>query len=176
MKDSTKFSLEATRHKNITMLLAIAADGEFLPVHFIFPSINVPKDVLFLASDKRILNVYPSGWMTCMLFTEIMLESIIPAMEKRRIEIGLTKKQHILLMLDSNQSKLNHAIWRRCKQANMDAITFKSHTTEICQACDCEVLRAFKKSIHASQHFRTYHNRRQVSERMGERTNGERYC
>ncbi|KAA6379500.1 MAG: hypothetical protein EZS28_024972 [Streblomastix strix] len=137
MKDATKFSLEATRHKNITVLLAIAADGEFLPVHIIFPSTNVPKDVLFLTSDKRILHAYLSGWMTCVLFTEIMQESIIPAMEKRRIEIGLTKKQHILLMLDSHQSRLNPAIWRRCQQANIDVITFKSHTTEICQACDC---------------------------------------
>lgn len=77
------------------MLLAVAADREFLPDHVIFSITKIPKDVLFLTSENRFLHAFPSGWMICELFTEIMLESIIPAMKKRRIDIRVNKSSNI---------------------------------------------------------------------------------
>lgn len=74
------------------MQQAKATDGEFLPDHIIFPFSNIHNDLLLFTSNKRFLHAYPSGWMVCVLFTVIMQENVIVALEKRRIEIRLNKK------------------------------------------------------------------------------------
>ncbi|KAA6370268.1 MAG: hypothetical protein EZS28_034205 [Streblomastix strix] len=87
-----------------------------------------------------------SGWQTKATFEYIMRTIVFPGIvDWRKKTTGI--KARSLLMIDSHSSRLKRELWKEAAQMNIDVITYKSHSSHLCQPLDCLPFAIFKQKL-----------------------------
>ena len=137
----------ARNEKNITSLLCISLDGDFLPPGIILPRNTIPslidktgirdgKDVVLFGSD--------SSYINSMIFATYFSEVIIPEIVKRRINLDIGNSPALVLM-DNCSAHLCDNVQELALQFNVRLVTFPPHTSHLFQPLDLLIFSLVKK-------------------------------
>lgn len=124
--------------ENFTILAGASAAGVKLPPLVIFKGSNVwsswipneseanCKDMVFAAS--------PNGWMTCEIFKNYFLNTLIPQVTQRPA----------LIIYDGHVSHINIELINIARENNIHILKLPAHTSHLLQPLDLAVFRSFK--------------------------------
>ena len=131
------------RTPSCTLVFCVAAVGPALTTSLLWPQANVPKEL----EELRVHNIYvyanTSGWETKSSFEHLMLQIYIPEMIRRRSQIGLERK-NILLLLDGHSSRISLPIILTCIGYNITILVLPAHSSSVTQPNDRGVNSVFK--------------------------------
>lgn len=139
---------KATGVPHITLGVNIFADGSHLPTILIFPSKTLPSEINLATMDDYLdssIAGQDSGWMTAKLLEEYCKETIIPEYKKRLSPLGPNARG--LFILDGHSSRANPDLLETFSAANVDVVTFVSHTSHVCQPLDLVIFGTFKSQL-----------------------------
>lgn len=139
---------KAEGRPHITLGVTIFADGSSCSPILIFPSKRLPVEIDLESIDNYLDSSFAgqdSGWMTAQLFEEHCKETIIPDFEKRLAKLRPNSRG--LLFLDGHSSRANPDMLQAFSDANVDLVTFVSHTSHVCQPLDLVVFGTFKNQL-----------------------------
>ena len=134
-------------NSHITAMCCYSASGEKVPLFVILQNLqNLPNEL------KNIPNIYfassSSGWMTNTLFTAWCIH-FCTWLSKYRADFlaeyyPMDKDKPIILFLDGHGSRINYEGLYILRAHNVIAITFRSHTTHLCQPFDVVIASPLK--------------------------------
>jgi hypothetical protein len=148
VRSSSKTAIKSVSDQNdhITIMVTISAAGfKFIPFIIIKRKTcpNVLKDLI--ERETMVLGGQSSGWMTQELFTKWTLNFIGQVNEIRKR--SKLEKEPALLVIDGHSSRENPEAIKLLNDANIQVITFPSHTTHLLQPLDVGVFSSFKASL-----------------------------
>ncbi|KAH7823620.1 uncharacterized protein MONOS_9499 [Monocercomonoides exilis] len=140
------FKKTAERIPNATLVTGITADGFSLPSIVLWPSATLPKKLTTLLTPSLDIWPYTNGWMDRTSFKKYALTVLLPVIIYRRKRI-LKVSHRCLLLLDSHSLRADPTIWLQFKEAEIDVVTFVSHTAHILQPLDRGVFAVLKSEL-----------------------------
>ncbi|KAH7822245.1 uncharacterized protein MONOS_16089 [Monocercomonoides exilis] len=140
------FSKEPPRMINSTFVAAAAADGYAFPSVILWPSAKLPEELKSLLSPTLEIWANGSGWMGNECFKRDALTVLLLSVIERRKRMSL-ENEHILLLLDSHESREDPSILREFHHQQIDVLTFVPHSTHLCQPLDRGVFAVFKSEL-----------------------------
>jgi hypothetical protein len=84
-----------------------------------------------------------SGWINNDEFREIIMNTLIPEINRKRSR-GMNEKR-ALLLLDGHSTRLQKGIWEQMKENNVDVLCIPAHTSNFTQPLDQTVNAQFKR-------------------------------
>ncbi|KAA6361188.1 MAG: hypothetical protein EZS28_043285, partial [Streblomastix strix] len=127
------------RHKNATLVLCIASDGDHLCTFLLWPGATLPIEFTnSINSHFRV--ICGSGWMTI----EILSKQVMPVwikqiQEKKELLISYrlcTKESRSLMTCDSHKSRASLEMIKAMRDADIDLSTIVPHSSGVFQPCD----------------------------------------
>ena len=134
-------------NSHITAMCCYSASGEKVPLFVILQNLQkVPEEL------KMIPNVYfassASGWITNVLFTAWVIHFCTWLSKYRADYLAehypQNKDKPVILFLDGHGSRINYDALYLLRAHNVIAITFRSHTTHLCQPFDVVIASPLK--------------------------------
>ena len=131
----------AERGKNITVICAMSASGNYIPPFFIFPrkrhSPLLEKD----GPPGALYHVTPSGWTNDEMFL-LWLKHFAHYTNAQ-------KDKSILLILDNHCSHATLAAYNLCRENNITILSFPPHSSHRMQPLDVTFFGPLKKAYHS---------------------------
>ncbi|KAH7819037.1 putative DDE superfamily endonuclease [Monocercomonoides exilis] len=140
------FAESVVRMANSTLIAAVAADGQSLPLVILWLRLKVPVELKPLQSSNLEIWLNKCVWMESSTFRKYALTILLPSIKERRQHMSLDKS-HCLLLINSHISRADPTIWREFKKENVDVVTFVHHSTHICQPLDRGVFAVLKSEL-----------------------------
>ncbi|KAH7820310.1 uncharacterized protein MONOS_6284 [Monocercomonoides exilis] len=148
--DQKQSVLHSQQHEpNATLIFGVYTDGSSLNPLMLWPSKTVPKDLLPLKFRNVEIITNGSGWITKTDYEEIMMQYILPAIDKKRIELH-GKEATALIIMDGHSSRLCWPVMSWCCTHSIEIAILPSHSTHLTQPLDRYVFARFKKSLYSS--------------------------
>ena len=102
-----------------------------------------------------------SGWITEQLFDGIIVNTFIPALQKKRNKMGLEMKDSpCFLILDAHSSRASPNAIRALQEHNVHMITIPAHSSHMLQPLDLTVngilkmeLKKVRNNFHKLKNF-----------------------
>ncbi|XP_046685938.1 uncharacterized protein LOC124371633 [Homalodisca vitripennis] len=127
----------AERGTNVTMVLAVNAEGNSVPPMFVFPR-KFYKDHFVRDGPVGCCGTAnPSGWITGPDFLFYMKHFVK--------KVRCSKESPVLVLLDNHSAHLHIDVLDYCKENGITLLSFPPHTTNRLQPLDVSVFGPFKK-------------------------------
>ncbi|KAH7816133.1 uncharacterized protein MONOS_3125 [Monocercomonoides exilis] len=115
----------------------------------LWPSKTVPKDLLPLKFRNEEIIANGSGWITKSDYEEIMMQHILPAIDKKRIELNGSEASALFIM-DGHSPRLCLFVCTWCHKHSIEIVILPSHTTHLTHPLDRYEFALFKKRLHST--------------------------
>ncbi|KAH7819822.1 putative DDE superfamily endonuclease [Monocercomonoides exilis] len=143
------FSKAPNNMPNSILVVAVAADGYFLPSLNLWPSKKQQQEMKVLLS----LQLHPwednDGWMTDALFARYAQEILLPGIVQRRKLLDMNEDR-CLLLLDSHPSRAQPDLWQNFAYKSIDVVSFIPHSTHLTQPLDRGVFAVLKRYFNSN--------------------------
>ncbi|XP_072384750.1 uncharacterized protein [Diabrotica undecimpunctata] len=128
----------AERGKNVTVLFAMSAGGQFVPPYFIFPRVRMNERLMVNAPNESVGEAQPNGWMNAELFLKWMHHFVQYS--------NPTAENPVLLILDGHASHKDLDVIEFARKNNIHMLSTPPHTTHKLQPLDRTFMKPFKSA------------------------------
>ncbi|CAH1987730.1 unnamed protein product [Acanthoscelides obtectus] len=128
----------AERGKNVTVLFAMSAGGQFVPPYFIFPRNRMNERLMINAPNESVGEAQPNGWMNAELFLKWMQHFVQYS--------NPTAQNPVLLILDGHASHKDLDVIEFARKNNIHMLSTPPHTTHKLQPLDRTFMKPFKSA------------------------------
>lgn len=126
----------AERGKNVTVLFAMSAGGQFIPPFFIFPRQRMNDRLMINSPNESVAEVQPNGWMNSELFLKWMAHFVKYT--------NPSEESPILLILDGHASHKDLDVINFATKKHIHMLSTPPHTTHKLQPLDRTFMKPFK--------------------------------
>ena len=123
----------------VTVIVTLVASGEALPPTLLFDTKTVKGSHLTYCDREVILKGTETGWSSSEIFVESAEQVLV-----RRTNLLCNPYHKIALFLDGSRTHLEVRGLTVCKKADVSAVLFPSHATDIIQPLDRGMFRGVK--------------------------------
>lgn len=134
----------------VTTCCMVSATGFALPPAIIFPRKKFKNIMLNGAPSGSLGLANPSGWMTSLLFVEVIKHFVK--------QTRTTPEDPSLLLMDNHESHLSIEALDYAKNAGVTVLTFHPHTTNKLQPLDVGLMGPFKTYYYSALESWMLHN------------------
>jgi hypothetical protein len=127
------------RGENVTFVGIVSAAGNSIPPVFIFPRVNFKTHFMDGAPADSLGLATKSGWMTTVLFVEVL--------KHLQLFTKCSKEDEILLLMDNHESHISIETIQFCRDNGITILTFPPHCTHRMQPLDVAVFGPFKAKL-----------------------------
>lgn len=128
----------AERGKNVTVLFAMSAGGQFVPPYFIFPRSRMNERLMINAPNESVGEAQPNGWMNAELFLKWMRHFVKYS--------NPTELNPVLLILDGHASHKDLDVIEFARENHIHMLSTPPHTTHKLQPLDRTFMKPFKSA------------------------------
>lgn len=128
----------AERGKNVTVLFAMSAGGQFVPPFFVFPRSRINERLMINAPHESVGEAQPNGWMNAELFLKWMGHFTKYS--------NPTKENPVLLILDGHASHKDLDVIEFARKNHIHMLSTPPHTTHKLQPLDRTFMKPFKSA------------------------------
>lgn len=134
------------RGKNITVIIAFSASGNYIPPLFVFPRKRMSPQLEKNGPSAAIYTCTDNGWSN-----EILFSLWLKHFQKR---VLCSPENPVLLILDNHSSHISLEIYNYCKENGIIMVSIPPHTSHRLQPLDVTFFAALKNAY--SRHCNSF--------------------
>jgi hypothetical protein len=135
-----------TNNEHVTMCSFIWANGDHSTPNIILPLKNLPSLPTDIISEFT-WSGSSEGWITDVIFENILLNCFIPEVQTRRTKFGLSDDDVCVLVIDGHGSRANLTVIEKLKCHKIVMLTIPQHSSHIIQPLDNGIFAMLKKEL-----------------------------